>query len=490
MFFTKFTLLLVLTLIPTFGFCANTDIQPNPSEVVVKIQVVRNPPSFHQPWQNIGHRSANATGVIVEGRRILTNAHVVSNSVFIHVQRAGKTEKFPAEVEFFDHASDLALLKVDAADFFKDVTSLPFGKLPNVRDKVAVYGFPDGGDKLSITEGVVSRIEHISYAYSGAFLLACQIDAPINSGNSGGPVIYENQVAGIAFQGMNYNYENIGYMIPSPVVEQFLEDVKDGSVQGIPDLGITMQKLESPYLRKYFHLTGNENGALIIKILPGSPGEGILNNEDVILTVDEEDVAYDGTIAFRKDQRTYFGYLIQKKQLGDSVRLVIKRAGQIKEVTVPLTQPVGFAKLVPLKYEEKPRYYILGGLVFQPLSLNYLYEFGGGVNWAQNAPVELTNYHVNGELDFQGKEIVFLSEVLADKVNVGYHELGDNIVQSVNGEKIDNFKHFIELVENGASEYLDIVVSRGTKILLDRKTMVDSTEKIIKKYSIKSARNL
>lgn len=463
-------------------------IYAGPTEVVVKVQAVRNPPSYHQPWQNLGHRSVNGSGVIVAGNRILTNAHVVAHSVFIHVQKAGKTEKYPAEVEFFGHASDLALLKVDDPQFFSGIEPLPFGDLPKVRDKVAVYGFPDGGDKLSITEGVVSRIEHITYAHSGAYLLACQMDASINSGNSGGPVVYENEIAGIAFQGMNFTYENIGYMIPAPTIEQFLRDARDGAIEGVPDLALTMQKLESPYLRRYYRLQPGEDGALVNKVLPGSPAEGLLRNEDVILSVEGEPVAYDGTIVFGDNMRTYFGYLYQNKQLGEGLDLSIKRQGRTVAVRVPLTGAVGRARLVPLEFQQKPEYYIVGGLVFQPLTMNYLYEFGGGA-WAQYAPVELTNFSVNGELDSPGREIVILSEVLADKVNAGYHELGDNVVRQVDGVAVRNFDHLIELIDKGRSPYVEIVVSRGTKIIFDRSDLLGSTERIIRKFSIVAASN-
>lgn len=475
------------------GFAAaSTAAKPHfsPSKVVVKIQVVRNPPSYHQPWQNLGKRSANGSGFIIKGQRILTNAHVVSNAMFIHVRRAGKTEKFPAEVEFFDHASDLALLKVADPQFFSGSLPIEIGTLADVRDKVAVYGFPDGGDKLSITEGVVSRIEHINYSYSGAFLLACQIDASINSGNSGGPVVLDDRVVGVAFQGMGYNYDNIGYIIPAPVILQFLKDSEDGRIDGIPDLGLTMQKVESPFLREFYALDPDENGALINKVLPGSPATSILQSEDILLEIEGQDIAYDGTVEFREGQRTYFGYILQNKQLNETVRFVIKRAGVRMEVEVPLTKAMGFARLVPQLHEEKPKYYIFGGLIFQPLTENYLYEFGGGQGWAQSAPVELLNYYLNKELDVLGREIVILSEVLADKINVGYHELGENVVHRVNGRHVKNFSQFVKLLETGESEFILLEVSQGTKILLRRRIMEGSTARIIKKYSINSDRRL
>jgi len=480
--------ILLIVVLSALAFCG--EVFAGPSEIPVKILTVKNPPSYHQPWQNLGRHAANGTGFIIDGNRVLTSAHVVSNAVFIHVRRAGKTEKFPAEVEYFDHESDLALLKIEDEAFFAGVETLPLGKLPDVRDKVAVYGFPDGGDKLSITEGVVSRIEHINYSYSGAFLLACQIDASINTGNSGGPVIFENEIVGVAFQGMNFNYENIGYMVPSPVIRQFLKDAEDGVINGVPDLGITMQRLESPFLREYFQLTEKENGALVNRVLPGSPAEGLLQSEDVILSVQGYDVAYDGTIEFRKGQRTYFGYILQNRQIGDVADFAIKRGGRNLSVVIPLTKESGHTRLVQLWHEQKPKYYIFGGLVFQPLSLNYLYEFGGLTNWFQAAPVELMNYYLNGELEFKGQEIVILSQVLADKTNIGYHELGDNVVRVVNGERVDSFNHFISLVEGARSKYLIIEFNLGTKVIVDRLEMLRNTESITKKYGINADRRL
>jgi S1-C subfamily serine protease len=465
-------------------------VRPDPAEIVVKIQAVRNPPNYHQPWQNLGRQTTNGSGFIIPGNRILTNAHVVSNSVFIDVRRAGETEKVAARVAFFDHHSDLAILEVDNPEFFSGVETIPFGSLPFVRDKVAAYGFPDGGDKMSITEGVVSRIEHINYAYSGAFLLACQIDASINSGNSGGPVFIGEEIIGVAFQGMGFNYDNIAYMIPTPVVERFLRDVEDGRVDGVPDLGVIMQKLESPYLRDYYRLKQDEHGPLVNRVPPGSPSENILRRGDVILSVEGKEVAYDGTVEFRKGQRTFFGYLVQNRQIGETVTLAIKRDGVSREVRITLTEKIGFAHLVPLFYEVKPRYFILGGMVFQPLSLNYLHAFGGGLGWFQSAPVELVNTYFNGKLEARGREVVLLSQVLADQANVGYHELANNIIAKVNEVEVENFNHFIRLVEEEKGPFLHLVSSQGTHVALKREDVAASTARIITRYSIPADRYL
>jgi hypothetical protein len=205
--------------------------------------------------------------------------------------------------------------------------------------------------------------------------------------------------------------------------------------------------------------------------------------------VDGEDVAYDGTIEFRKGQRTYFGYILQQKQIGETVILGLKRNGKKISVEVPLKRSIGFDRLVPFRHEVLPRYYIFGGVVFQPLTLNYLTEYGSMADWFRFAPVELMDYYLNGELEFETEEIVILSEVLADKINIGYHELGDNVIKTVNGVSVRNFAHLVSLFKNSREKYLSIVDTQGTKIIFDREKMLGSTEKIIEKYMIKAAQH-
>ena len=214
-------------------------------EAIVKIYVVYSEHDYDMPWQLAGQDRGVGSGCIIKGNRILTNAHVVADQTFIQVKRAGQAERYNATVEVVAHECDLALLKVDDPAFFAGVKPLTLGSLPRMRDKVAVYGFPIGGEELSITEGVVSRVEYTQYAHSGASLLSCQIDAAINPGNSGGPVIKEGRIVGIAFQGYMHA-QSIGYMVPPPLIDHFLEDSADSRYDGIPGIGIVWQAMENP----------------------------------------------------------------------------------------------------------------------------------------------------------------------------------------------------------------------------------------------------
>ncbi|CAI5974671.1 unnamed protein product [Closterium sp. NIES-64] len=107
-------------------------------------------------------------------------------------------------------------------------------------DPVTVVGYPIGGDTISVTSGVVSRIEVTAYVHGASELLGVQIDAAINSGNSGGPAFNAaGECVGIAFQSMRGDEaENIGYIIPTPVIHHFISDYdRNGHYTGRWGLG-------------------------------------------------------------------------------------------------------------------------------------------------------------------------------------------------------------------------------------------------------------
>ena len=216
---------------------------------MVKIYTVKSRPNFKIPWNKTGPVNMSGSGCVIEGNLVLTNAHVVSNQTFVQVRLFGHPELFEASVLAVSHDADLALLTVDKKNFFEKTTALRFGKLPEVRAEVTVYGFPQGGDTLSITQGVKSRIENQDYAHSKVILLAVQLDAAVNPGNSGGPVMIGNRIVGVVMQSL-YRAENIGYMVPTPVINHFLKDREDGHVDGFPDPGVIWQTTRNEGFKK------------------------------------------------------------------------------------------------------------------------------------------------------------------------------------------------------------------------------------------------
>ena len=182
---------------PLFGASA----EPDPLSAVVKIESVITTPDYSIPWQNSPQTSCSGSGVVLRDKRILTNAHIVADSTLVTVRKKDDDTPFVAKVRFIDHECDLALLEVESPDFFADITPMELADTPPPQTQVIAAGYPIGGNGISLTQGIISRIEVIRYSHSLTWLLAAQIDAAINPGSSGGPVICGGKVVGIAFQG-------------------------------------------------------------------------------------------------------------------------------------------------------------------------------------------------------------------------------------------------------------------------------------------------
>lgn len=460
-------------------------------DAVVKIYTVSNAYNYHEPWQMMGQKSNNGSGFIIEGNRILTNAHVVAWSTFVQVRRSGEAKKYTAKVEVVAHECDLAVLSVEDKGFFSGITPLKIASLPELSDEVTVYGFPAGGDKLSLTKGVVSRIEHIIYSHSGAYLLAGQIDASINSGSSGGPVLKDDKVVGVAFQGMlRSGFENVGYIIPAPVVKHFLQDIEDGIYDGTPELGIFMQKMENPALRQRYGMLNDETGVLVTRVYPDSPTKNIAFDSDVILKVDGITVENDGTVEFRKGERTFLGHLIQTKHINDTVALDILRNNQRIKVEVKLTKAIGCDRLVPnMRYDVPPTYFVYGGLVFTPLVLNYLKEYGDDNDWSVRAPSNLLHYYFNEEPQEDRRSIVIITKVLADEINIGYHSYQDGVVIKINGRRISTIKDVLTAIYGHTGQFIEIEDTKGHRLVLDKQIASEANSKILKRYKIAADRS-
>ena len=215
---------------------------------VVRVYCTHSPPNFAMPWQRLKQEFSSSTGFVIAGRRLLTNAHAVEFGSLIQVKKRESEDKYVASVAAVGHECDLAVLTVEDDKFWEGLHPLTFGSVPDLLEEVSVIGYPVGGDSLSISNGVVSRIEMQEYAQASAQLLAIQIDAAINPGNSGGPVINnDNEVIGVAFQSLSgEDLEGIGYVVPCNVVDHFLDDVaRHGSFSGVCGLGVRLQGMEN-----------------------------------------------------------------------------------------------------------------------------------------------------------------------------------------------------------------------------------------------------
>ena len=451
---------------------------------IVKVSSTHIHPDYMSPWQKKRPHSVTGSGSVIDGKRILTNAHVVLDHTLIEVQHVGDGRRYDAELVAMCDACDLAVLEVSDPRFFDDTDPLPLGDLPALRSEAEVYGFPVGGESMSVTSGIVSRIELGRYSHSNGYLLRAQIDAALNSGNSGGPVISDGKIVGIAMQTLQ-SADGIGYMVPTPIVRHFLRDLEDGSFDGFPDLGIYYQPLENEALRAELGLGVDDGGVLVIGVSQRGPAAGHLQPGDLLLGYDGYDIDRQGRVKLRGDLQVDCTHLEQRKQVGEKLTVRVRRGDREHLSKIPMaTVP----KLVPNRYEGGPPYYVYAGIVFQPLSHTYLRVFN-------RAPATLARYTehftagpytslLQNEPDYERREIIVMSSILADEINRGYADSEDSIIQFADGERVRDLRHLIQLLERPGPLLVRLVTEGGALLVLDRGSANERGNRILTRYGL------
>lgn len=459
---------------------------------VVRVFVTYQEPSQALPWQRGQIEEASGSGVVVGPGLVLTGAHVVAHGTFVQVRTIADPEKYPARVEGICHDSDLALLRIETTEsgptleeFMTELQPATLGELPSFQDRVAVVGFPVGGEEVSITEGVVSRIEVQEYVHSQRFLLAVTVDAAINGGNSGGPVFdAEGAVVGIAFQGMD-DADNVGHMVPVPIVERFLHAIEKDLPLDIPGLGIRWQTLENPALRRSVGLKEKETGILIHSVDHGTSADGVLRPGDALVEIGGEAIANNGTVRYRDAFRTAFDVMLGESYVGEEMPIAFVRDGTRHQAGLELAP---YRPLIPRnRYEACPRWFCIGGLVFQPLRREYLAIWD---RWWDSAPKQLLHLYESGERTAERQEVIVLTSALADAVNVGYAFLHYDTVRAVGDDKPADFEAFVELVDRALAqpgETLEIRMGGG-RIVLDCDEVRKQTPQILERYGLPTDR--
>ncbi len=445
---------------------------------VVKIYATTQEPDFDSPWQARTPSSSTGSGVIIGSHQILTGAHVVANATFLQIQKISDPDKLVARLVAVCHDCDLALLTVDDHDLTADgMEPAVIGDLPDLRDKVSVVGFPVGGEEISITEGVVSRIEVQRYSHSQRHLLAVTVDAAINAGNSGGPVFKDGKVAGIAFQKLR-GADNIGELVPAPMIEHFLAGIELGKRPDVPGLGIAAQSLENPQLRRRVGLADSDTGVLVTTLEYGGSAWGVLRHGDALLGIDGHRIANNGTIRYRDRYRTRYDAVLGEHYVGDRVAIELLRDGARQSLELEL-QPM--IHLVPrAMYDRVPTYFVFGGLVFQLLTRDFLTTWD---KWWNKAPKEFLNYYYMGTRTPERQEVVILTHILADEINVGYEHLYNEGIASVNGHMPRDMHDFVRAVES-AGDVVELRTTTDGVIVLDTAAVGAANDRILHRYHI------
>jgi S1-C subfamily serine protease len=462
-----------------------------PEKSVIQITTFSQQPAWDAPWRFDSVRRASGSGFVIKGKKIMTNAHVISWARQLLVHRFQDPHPYAARVTYVAHDCDLAIIEPEDKSFFDGLEPLEIGELPVVRSSVTTYGYPAGGEQISYTKGVVSRIEVQSYVHIGnRAYIAAQTDAAINPGNSGGPVIQDDKVVGVAFQGTP-GLENTGFFIPTTLIKHFLKDIEDGQYDGFPQAGVRLVSLQNPAYRRALKLPENDLGARIDYIYDVPTSRELLRVDDVILKVGNYEVGSDGTIIYNGN-RVFLGVAFSDIQSGEKVPLQLWRSGKEMDISLPIYTYTK-DKAEGNQYDILPKYYIYGGLVFVPLSRDYLKTLGNNWNDPQNAPLMYELFYRKNESPSTARtEPVVLASVLAHPVNANIGVRAHALVDTINGIRIDKLEDVPKAFEanNGKEQHLITFQPSHTIEAIDKSAADQASPEILKTYGVPSDRRL
>ena len=457
------------------------DKAPSIENSVVKVFATMRYPDAFKPWTKQAPTEITASGVVIEGKRILTNAHVVLYASQVQVQANAQGDKLPATVVAVAPGIDLAVLQLDDSSFFE--THPPVsraGKLPQIKDAVLAYGFPTGGNSLSITKGIVSRIEFVAYNYpvSG---LRIQIDAAINPGNSGGPAIAGDKMVGLAFSKAGGDTQNIGYIIPNEEVELFLKDIADGHYDGKPAMYDELQTLENPALREYLKLDKSIEG-MVVHRPDKTDASYPLKEWDVLTRIGDIPIDNQGMIKLDKDVRVSFAYQIQHLANNGKVPMTLVRAGKTLQIQLPVSAE--HPTLLSDLRGNYPSYFIYGPLVFSTATWQFVANFEKNVNLMRMLGA-VKNPLITRALDPPDAEteelVVISSPFFPHKLANGYSNAAGSVVQSINGTHVRSLKHLVALLRDLKDPFVTIEFDqKGNEALVfSRTAMLAATDEIL-----------
>jgi len=477
-------LLVLIFLLPhaaAFGAEDKTDKAIRSS--VLKVLATQRGPHYLRPWTRANPRSVTGSAVVIEGGKILTNAHLVVFASQIYVQPYQSSEKIPAKVEALATGIDLALLSVEEKDFFKTRPGLAMSPdLPKVRDVVNVYGYPVGGVDMSITKGAVARIEYLAYGMING--LRVEVDAAIGPGSSGGPAIVNGRMIGVVY-GMSNLGQKMGFVIPTEEITAFLSDVADGTYHGKLHIWEYVQTLENDALRAKLELKKETTGVLVRRIRRNA-ADLPLKKGDVVTKIHDHAIDNDGRVQIKEHLRLPFTYLVPKLARDGKVRLTVLRDGKTSAIDVPVSYTHGDPLLKPL-FDKYPSYFVWGPLAFSPAGAEAVNALGRYLapQWTvQESPLIRRRHDFTA---FDGEELVMVTTMFPHKTSKGYGSPLGRIVREVDGVAIRNLKHLVETLRDAKGKFVQFEFQGkyAETLVFDRQEVLDSMEDILTDNAIR-----
>jgi S1-C subfamily serine protease len=461
---------------------------------LVRVNVTGQAYDYFRPWQKKAPTSKRALGTVISKGRVLVTADLVANQNYVELERAESGEKTAANVQVIDYEANLALLEPSEKNFLDGITPLDIATDTVVGDRLAAWQLEPTG-ALVATEGLVTTIQMTRYPADVGQFLTYRVSIPMQYRENSYtiPLVKNNKLAGLLLR-----YDPRSQLIdaiPAPVITHFLKESESDHYRGFPTAGFSFFPTRDPQLRKYAGETGKPAGVYVTSVEPDQPAmKAGLQVGDIVTSVANHEIDQTGNYVDPLYGKIEFTNLLTgHAYAGDVVPFQIERGGKSMQLNVTLEHrdPKDYVSS-PYNVDQPPSYYVLGGLIFQELSRQYLKEWGP--NWQREAPQRLVYVdRFQSELFPDGnRRIVILSQVLPANATIGYDEFAYLTVTKVNGKEVKSLKDLADAVKQPLDGgFIKIETEEDPKqIELDASQIAQEAPALEENYGIPSLQRL
>lgn len=453
---------------------------------IIRVNATQQGYNFNRPWQQLPPKTHTAIGVIIDGAKVLVTASHLANHRYIELQKIDSGEKSEARLEAVDYEANLALLKAADENFLKGMQPISLATDAVQGDELDVWQVNPNGNVIP-TKGTITAIEPALY-YFGDYFLVYRLNGSLQYQfqNVTLPVIKNNKLAGLVM-----HYDAKGQTInalAAPVIAHFLKDVADIPYRGFPSAGIRYVSAEDPQLRNYLGLPDNLGGIYVEGVVKnGAADRAGIRVGDMIYEIAGHPIDSHGNYTHAYYGKMSLSHLIRCEfHVGEKVEYKVFRSGEHLSFQVVPDHKTPDAFLVPpYIVDAPPRYYVLGGLVFQELSASYMRIYGE--NWRVKAPVHLVYYQANQHSfeDEVREKIVFLSGVLPTSFTIGYEKLSSLVVTHVNHQIIGKLEDIPNALKTPVDGFHKIEFEQQPRVIyLDPDEIPTIHGQVLKRYHL------
>ncbi len=445
---------------------------------IVELEIGRVFYNVLQPW-NRSQSLLQASGLIIEGKKILTLASSLENASLVRVKQGGRGRWWTGRVLWKDVYTNIAVITVEEPEFWQKAQAVTLSKSTPLGARLELKRW--NNRQLETWPAEIIRYSMEPSYSQPTQSLYMEVTCDVDKVGISDVLLYKKSLAGLAVQRSGKRL----LILPSSYIAWVLNELATKSFKGLGYIHFKWQIGANP---QTMEALSNQKGAkgIIISRVPAIPKlDCFLKSRDILVSVNGHALDFDGDYQDKQFGQISFESLAAiYRQAGDTLLLELIRAGKTLKVvyTLPPLRSENFT-LADNPGDLPSEYFMLEGLVFQPLKASLLSVLSPGYS------LRLQHY-ASETPKFPGADVILLTQVLPDSINLGYQNYRFLVLDSLNSKAIhglDDIAKALVHPQNGFHQFKFATGEPVESLVLPLDSQHIITERIMRSFGIPKA---